>query len=108
MNNNLLPFYVGQKVVYITGKNAPKDSVHTVLDIWKQPCGCIVIEIEANTGDPILLGNRRYECRLCKGIYIANQQKRGWAATSFRPLQQLKFPLMTYSKVIEEQLVSAN
>lgn len=38
-------FKVGQKVVYITGKNMPKDSIHIVSDIYFYKCGCGVIAI---------------------------------------------------------------
>lgn len=106
-NKNIPPFYVGQKVEYITGNNMPKYSKHIVSNVYKSPCGCWMIDIN-NTSKIQTLGEHSYwECCECKGkIYDYNFY--GWYATSFRPIQEQTFPLMTYSKVIEKELVSAN
>ena len=104
---NLPPFYVGQKVVYITGLNAPKDSIHTVKGIWMNNCGnCWAIDIGIEIVDHKGKYNH-YHCSQCSKKYWA-VSKGGWQANSFRPLEQLKFPLMKYTKVIEKELVSEN
>ncbi len=104
---NLPPFYVGQKVVYITGINAPKDSIHIVKDIWLNDCGkCWVIDIGIII-NPHHGKYGKFQCSNCREVYMTTC-KDGWMATSFRPLEQLKFPLMKYTKVIEEQLISEN
>ena len=39
---------------------------------------------------------------------LAGYDNEGFEYRNFKPAQELKFPLMKYSKVIEEELVSAN
>lgn len=51
--NNLPPFYVGQKVVYITGDNMPKNSIHIVREVILADCGCFILKI--NTKSPVEL-----------------------------------------------------
>jgi hypothetical protein len=104
----LPPFYIGQKVVYITGKDMPKDSIHTVREIIKTTCGCHWIDIGRT------FSNMSYpptvKCFSCGNMIIRDNDNniKWYHTTSFRPLQELKFPLMTFSRVIEKELVSAN
>lgn len=113
MNNplsNLPPFYIGQKVVYITGANMPKNSVHTVRGVFKQACGCIMILIdrESNRMPNDTTHVRCVECN--KRVTIGEYIDAGWFATSFRPVQEQAFPSLTYSKVVEKEseLISLN
>lgn len=106
--NNLPPFYVGQKVVYITGFKAPKDSIHTVKDVIKQPCGCYALSIETKAPrEGIIYADG---CEDCGKDYMAQKVYTAWNIKSFRPLQESVFPSLTMSKVLEKesQLISMN
>lgn len=108
--NNLPPFYVGQKVVYITGKNMLKDSIHTVSEIEKSRCGCYFIWI----GNEVKIKGKPfdyYSCVECGKISLGSFiHSNGWSSKSFRPLQESVFPSLTMSRVIEKEreLVSMN
>lgn len=109
INKNIPPFYVGQKVVYITGFNMPKDSVHTVLKVLKEHCGCWRILIET-TKELDLSMYTHIKCWGCGMRFEINLFSRSWYASSFKPLEEQTFPLLSYSKVREEthELVSSN
>jgi hypothetical protein len=83
---NLPPFYVNQKIVYITGVNAPKDSIWIVRKIEKHPVFGWLVYVDFTIGINI----------------------NGAFASSFKPLQEQTFPLITYSKIQEEVLICAN
>jgi hypothetical protein len=112
--NNLPPFYIGQKVVYITGKIMPKDSIHIVSDIKREDCGCWVISINGYKLHSSLPPKpyKCFTCDSCGGIMLetwtSNDGFDGWNPNSFRAIQEQSFPLLTYSKVLEEVAVSAN
>lgn len=101
---NLPPFYIGQRVVYITGKNMPKDSVHTVSAINQAWCGCWEIAINGESlkikksNKPMIRCVGCEKRRVSEGFVYDN-----WLASSFRPLQQTSFPLMTFSKIVEKE-----
>lgn len=106
---NLPPFYEGQQVVYLTGINAPKNSIHTIREIIKMPCGCWFLDINKT-----IIGRVEAEY-----VYCADHQSDAvkktritsyWNSKSFAPLQQSKFPLIEYREVIEKerQLITAN
>lgn len=100
--NNLSPFYIGQKVVYITGIYHPKNTIYTIKDIIKYPCGCYGIDIgEKDTYGISICGDHNSYLNTPSNIAY-------YDSNSFRPLQELKFPLISYSKVLEEQLVGSN
>lgn len=104
-NLNLPPFYVGQKVVYVTGTNMPKDSIHTVTGIKQNSCGCWSIAIN---GEPFGKNNayNMLYCLKCGTRNLplcGNNLLRGWYAANFRPLQQQNFPLITLSKIREKE-----
>lgn len=102
---NLPPFYVGQKVVYITGINMPKNSIHTISEIVKKPCGCCIgIRINNEPFIPTSGFFSNIRCVNCGNIYPrALDTGELWNPESFRPLQQQKFPLMTFSKIVEKE-----
>lgn len=105
---NLPPFYIGQKVVYITGTNMPKWSKHIVSDVFKFPCGCWAIMVVGNQKKHVLpKKSDLWECVQC-GKTFSDRVLCGFLASSFRSLQKQTFPLITYSKIIEKELVSAN
>jgi hypothetical protein len=104
--NNLPPFYVGQKVVYITGISMPKNSVHVVSDVYKKGCGCCIIGIN---GDKIIFRKPKtglIECSSCRKGYKSDKifDSKGWNSGSFRPLQQQNFPLMKLSEIKIKEL----
>lgn len=105
--NNLPPFFIGQKVVYITGISMPKDSVHTVKFTNKSSCGCWFISIGEDRIDSD--DGSLYYCVECGNNVVGNFIN-GWSAKSFRPLQESVFPSLIMSKAIEKesQLVSMN
>ncbi len=106
MNNlNLPPFYVGQKVVYITGHNMPKNSIHTVNFISKKPCGCSwVIRIDDEKFIPTPGNTNKIVCVQC-GVVYSRQKDTGevWDANAFRAIQEAKPPLMTFTQIKEKE-----
>lgn len=104
--NNIPPFTIGEKIVYITGNNMPKNSIHKVLNIIQFPCGCWVLDV----------GKRKYSppgyftCGGCKKSFFDDKEDNvhWFRSTSFRPVQEAKFPLIKYSKVLEEVEVGSN
>lgn len=105
---NLPPFYIGQKVVYITGKSMPKNSIHTVTGIIQSSCGCWDISINGIPFDkqekPSL--SNSFVCSVCLKIINRGNpvdELKGWSVESFRPLQQTKFPLMTFYQIKEKE-----
>ena len=117
---NLPPFYIGQKVVYITGINMPKGSIHTVSDIHVQPCGCVSLAIDGEKIKfrPVKQGYKAVVCDTCCKYNHPSEYKHGihlyaWSADSFRPVQEAKPPLikLTLSKIKEtekEQILIEN
>lgn len=111
---NLPPFYIGQKVVYITGLNMPKGTIDVVVAIKKSHCKCTewMILLQANRSRAIYPKNplaTHFQCPACGEAYpVLAYNQEYWDANSFRPLEEMKFPLIKYSKVLEEQLVSSN
>jgi hypothetical protein len=116
MNSNIPPFYIGQKVVYITGVNMPKNSIHKVLACYKSACGkCWSVIIEALSNyNPKNIGECTHvKCPRCNSVqtkqqFLQNAVKGGWCAESFRPVQELKMKKVELSKLMEELPVSAN
>lgn len=113
--NNLPPFHVGQKVVYITGIRMPKNSIHIVTRVCKYNCGCWAIEIDTggppNAYHPTTTHVRCNYCHKAEPIWdFLPMFENCWDAESFRAAQELGFPLIQLTKVIEkeQQLVSAN
>lgn len=105
MKSNLAPFYIGQKVIYITGIHMPKNSIHTVLNVKQIDCGHWVIDIGKNSNIPYTYVG----CAICNTGTTQFISHVDWfAANSFRPVQEQKFPLISYSKVLEEELICAN
>lgn len=108
--NNLPPFYIGQKVIYITGISMPKNSTHVVSDVWQEPCGCWAIYINNQKVEFVPKEYTNCVCQFCNRITpnIGKIKDNCWLAASFRPLIEQTFPLIKYSKILEEVPVSAN
>ena len=105
MKINIPPFYVGQKVMYITGDNMPKNSTHIVSDIWQKECGCWVIQINNNIEFATKKSDEVWRCAKCKSSRpnSPNTVKAGWLASSFRAIEEIKTPLMTFKEIREKE-----
>lgn len=107
---NLPPFYVGQKVVYI-GSIMPKNSIHIVSDVVLFTCGCCAVAVNSKIVKTEKVN--QIICGTCgkykKGIKFIDN---GYAynSKSFRPLTESPFPTLTMSRVVEKEsvLVSMN
>lgn len=105
-NLNLPPFYIGQKVVYITGLNLPKNSTWTVIEIEKGEC-CHRNGWRVNIGkyyEPKFI-NR--QCPVCKAIYKKTDDVRWFNATAFAPIEE-RFISFAEVIAIESQVTGAN
>lgn len=111
MKANIPPFYIGQKVVYITGINMPKNSVHVVTGMNCSPC-CgafrLFIEIPAGKNDP----TKPYALCTngCKYKKPQNYEV-AWDPNSFRPLEYIKPKLMTFEEINQtekEEILTLN
>lgn len=108
--NNLPPFYVGENVVYITGNSMPKNSVHIVSDIWKDPCGCFSLSINGKLRDGIKSINPFTKCYRCEKIYSSDLEisESGWESESFKSLQKQKLKLITFKQIQENEKSKQN
>lgn len=107
MDIDIPPFYIGQKVVCINtiftgrGMKPPliKDKTYIVKSIIKCTCNSYKIDIGFLSGigsSKCLCGHKTYS------------EKWHVRADRFKPLQEIKLPLMSYSKILEEELVGVN
>lgn len=107
---NLPPFYVGQKVVSLkSGKALKKDEVVIVSALFKCECG----EWHVQWGCPHgFESNILYDCECDRNITYMVPYMAHWGrnARFFAPLQEQTYPLISLTKVVEEnrELVSAN
>lgn len=105
---NLPPFYIGQKVIYITGKNMPKNSIHTVTDVFEKGCGCCFsIEIDSKP-EPYCVNTDNaidFKCTHCNKVYAITSQNRrvGWNPESFRATEDIKASVMSFTKIKEKE-----
>jgi hypothetical protein len=72
-------WYVGQKVVYVTGKNMPKNSEHIILGLQTFSCGCVAFDIGTRR-------NRHLNISVCDCLNVLPYNGCEWESTSFRPL----------------------
>lgn len=107
-NLNIGPFWVGQKVVAISSgaeSGRIKDKVYIVLAVKRPLCGCWVIDV----GLKMPKGKEYVYCpQHLTSIYGSTLWQ---GASNFAPLQQSKFPLMTFSEIKvkeQEQVLSDN
>ncbi len=93
-------FKIGQKVVYITGINMPKGSIHIVSDIHFSECGCVDIAINGKKLEFRPSNNHPVMCAFCNKVYITKDYLDGdsWDAESFRLLDE------TFAEGILEQI----
>ena len=99
MKANIPPFYVGQKVVYVTGLILPKNSIHVIRGMVRYCCGCWIVDIGLKVSEPFYV-----HCHL-HGL-LTKTPRNGImyaASTSFRPIQEQKFPLLTFTQIKEKE-----
>lgn len=100
-NLNIGPFWVGQKVVAISSRAESgriKDKIYTVLAVKRPSCGCWIIDV----GLKMPKGKEFVYCPM--HFTIINGSIMWQGANHFAPLQQSKFPLMTFSEIkVKEQ-----
>lgn len=109
MKNNTPPFFVGQKVVYISDSTngLKRNAVYQITNILIQPCGCFAFDIglEKHTSLEI-----QCECCDCgrnvqNPFYVSHDDNFGFwiSANDIRPTQELKAPMLTFEKIKEEE-----
>lgn len=105
MKNNIPPFYIGQKVVCIKDHNDPEcelrlNKVYTVRSLWLCKCGW---SVDVGIKDPCVLleEDTIYYCNVCE----VEQNTDSWLllCNRFRPLQEQKAPMLTFTKIKEEE-----
>lgn len=99
---NLPKFYIGQKVVYTTGRLMPKNSIHTITEYVIKECGCHIIGINY-IKVKFLHSNTKFSCAECGCLCNAAHIDNGWNPKSFAPHQQQNFPLIKLSKIMEKE-----
>jgi len=105
---NLPPFYIGQKVIYITGISMPKDSVHTVSDMRQNICGCWSIEINGAVIKTIPFKNDGThvscdDCNYFEPLRSSHFKLTGWDPRSFRAIKEAKPPPLTFTQIKETE-----
>jgi len=103
MNIEYPPFYVGQQVVVVKEhENFKKGDKFIVNGIRKSNCcGTWLINIGINS-------KHIYDymrCVICGGETINDDY---YKATRFAPVEQLKYPLIKLTRVLENEPVSSN
>lgn len=104
-NLNLPPFYVGQRVVYLTGNHMVKGSIHPVKAIVQMSCGCWLIDVGVSVDNA-----NGYRCSKDGGIFMKqNTESSFFDATSFAPIEE-QFRSITFEEVIsiESPLIGIN
>ena len=96
---NLPPFYIGQKVVYITGIAMPKYSIHRVLGLCQFSCGCWCVDV----GMPPVGNFSLIVCSEHPENNLPINGKEWFWASSFRPTEEKPFPLMTFTQIKEKE-----
>lgn len=94
-------FKVGEKVVYITGFNLPKDSIWTVHGIHSGTCGCTFLDIGLTS-----MFSKHLRCRECdeRTLHNMNSSKRLFTSTSFRKLSEISSELS--EEILKEVLTT--
>ncbi len=89
------PFYIGQKIVCVVDTSDGSEWLYNDNTSAPGPTnGDVVTVIGYDKNDDVML--------------LEYPIGEGYDPKEFRPLKQLKFPLMKYSKVMKEQLISEN
>lgn len=94
---------IGDKVVYITGKNMPKDSIHEVSDVEYKDCGCHSIAINGKKIIRTSHSNDVAICSMCGKFNRRNYYINGnnWAMSSFRKVDE-SFADSVLEKITEQ------
>jgi hypothetical protein len=103
MNIEYPPFYIGQQVVAITDhENFKRGDKFIVKNIRKEKCCTTwVINIGVNSKDVYDF----MACPIC-GTQAVNDDY--YRAARFAPVEQLKYPLIKLTRILENEPVSSN
>jgi len=100
MKENIPPFYIGQKVICVipNGKLYEtyliKDKIYTILDINKTPC-CNQWSVD--------VGLRTSHTHVMCGCGVRRYTDYKVGAFRFKPLQEMKAPLIMFEKIHEKE-----
>lgn len=104
--SNIPPFYVGQKVVCVDGSpehGLHKGETYILTDVKMCKCGYCSVSWGSKSG------RSKLTCPGCKNDMSSSTLGEWYGkSTRFRPVQEQKFHLISYSKVLEEVVVGAN
>jgi len=101
-------WYIGQKVVYVTGNYLPINSVHTINRIVYQTCGCTCFDIGRNGEIANYITCTSHPGH---GVHVKMSPIEFYKSTSFRPIitdsQEYAEKLLAEieTEINEEQLV---
>lgn len=107
--SNIPPFYIGQKIEAIinhTDGDFKKGDRFIVKSLVKKPC-CGRWTVDVGTPYDYINYSGYNCCGDCGGRYLA-ECNFYYHPKLFRPVQEQKFPLIEYKKVLEEVPVGAN
>jgi len=101
---NLPPFYVGQKVVYITGDCMPKNSIHVIKRVLRCNCGEYIIDVGRT---------KHLSINTCSNSCCAIETSKSqlFKNSSFRPLEEAPAPLLTFEQIKQtekEEILTLN
>lgn len=92
-------FYVGQKVVYITGSHMPKNSIHRIKALFLADCGCLLLDVGTFHNDP-----PAKICADCSKIVSPTPHGGYFHYTAFRPLSERSAESEAFSEETIEYL----
>jgi hypothetical protein len=96
---NLPPFYIGQKIVAIRNHKQGRfkqGEIFTVTGITNCPV-CGFIKINIGISNPLKL----YNCSECGSDYMKENNAADFHPISFRPLDEMKAPMLTFKQIKE-------
>ncbi len=97
---NVPPFYVGQKVVCVSGGKYHKTGdVVNVVEISKTQCGCWYIGTSKRSMSYYPNGLKA----TCDCGCETNDNFTGFSPNDFRPLEEIKPPFLTFEKIKETE-----
>jgi len=106
---NIPPFQIGDKVVYITGKHMPKNTICKITRVLRWPCGCWGVHIDKQ--EPKTLNAYANNCLDCGKDFPLQHLPDVWCASSFRKVSEQPIKRLTFSeieKVEKEEVLTLN
>ncbi len=99
MKISIPPFTKGDKVAYVTGYKMPKGTIKIVEHVVQFPCGCWFIGFNDPYSDD---GCMTSSCG-DHNVRVPVLSYRHWVPSSWKLVDERPFPLMTFSKIKEEE-----